>query len=54
MTKEKKETRKGFAEGIQTAPTGPLSSEKLKKGKMSRPFESALNAVENMEKNKKH
>lgn len=33
---------------------GSPSSGKLKKGKMSKPFEDALSAVENMEKKKKH
>lgn len=54
MTKEKKETLKGFREKEQTVMSDPFSSEKLKKGKMSKPLEAAFSAVENMEKNKKH
>ncbi len=54
MTKEKKENRKGFGEKNQIVLVGPVPSRKLKKGEMSKPFEVALDAVENMEKNKKH
>jgi len=52
--KEEKEGQKGFAEKQEILPIAPMPTGKLKKGTMSEPFEAALDAVEKMERNKKH